>query len=134
MDKPITDKSQLRKFGFILSFGMIGIFGVLIPFLKDHLTPSWPYAIGIVILIPTLIQPLWLKAIYTPWMKLGAMLGWFNTRVLLGILFFFLITPMGILMRLGKKDPMQRSFDKNKQSYRILPHPERNSQHMEKPY
>jgi len=134
MDKPIADKSQLRKFGFILSFGMIGIFGVLIPFLKDHLMPSWPYAIGIVILIPTLIQPLWLKAIYTPWMKLGAILGWFNTRVLLGILFFFLITPMGIIMRLWKKDPMQRSFDKNKQSYRILSHPERNSQHMEKPY
>lgn len=134
MDHPVADKSQLRKFGLILSFGLIGIFGLLIPLMREHLTPTWPYAMGIIILIPTLIQPLWLKVIYTPWMKLGAILGWFNTRVLLGILFFALITPMGILMRLRKKDPMQRTFDKEKRSYRIISNAERNPQHMEKPY
>lgn len=134
MDTPVADKSQLRKFGFILSLGLIGIFGMLLPLIKSHVTPSWPFMIGTLILIPTLIQPLWLKSIYMPWMKLGSMLGWFNTRLLLGILFFGLITPMGILMRFRKQDPMQRSFDKNKSSYRIISHSERNSQHMEKPY
>lgn len=132
--EPLVDKSQLRKFGLILSFGLIGLFGVGLPHLKAHPIPSWPYILGGIILIPTLIQPLWLKVIYGPWMKLGAILGWFNTRLILGILFFVLVTPMGIIMRLRKKDPMQRSFDKNLNSYRKDACKTRPSEHMEKPY
>ena len=124
---------ELRKFGFILSFLFMGLFGFLFPFLGDKNLPSWPFILSICILIPTLIQPTWLKIIHTPWMKLGHILGWMNTRILLGIIFFLLITPMGIIMRCRGKDPMQRTYDKSRTSYRKICQSQP-PQHMEKPF
>ncbi len=133
MEKITVDRTQLRKFGFILAFGLMGIFGFLFPFLKENALPLWPFAIGGIVLIPTLIAPLWLKAIFIPWMKIGNVLGWINTRIILGIIFYGLVTPMGIVMRLLGKDPMYRRYDKALASYRkkSIQQP---PQHMEKPF
>jgi hypothetical protein len=52
-------------------------------------------------------------------MALGAILGWVNTRIILGVVFFGLITPMGIALRLAGRDPMQRALDANATTYRV---------------
>ncbi|MFI4937116.1 MAG: SxtJ family membrane protein [Candidatus Berkiellales bacterium] len=77
------------------------------------------------------IQPL--KMIYDLWMKLGHVLGWINTRIILGIIFFTLITPMGVMMRIFKKEILQLKINKLAPSYRkkVLA---QSIQHMEKPY
>jgi len=66
-------------------------------------------------------------------MAVGHALGWINTRIILGILFFVLFSPIGITMKLFGKDPMARKFDKKKESYRIPCSP-KNIALMEKPY
>ncbi len=128
-----VDNTQLRKFGFILSGGLIILFGLLFPLLKDNPLPMWPYAIGISLLIPAFIKPQWLNLLYQPWMKLGHVLGWINTRIILGIIFYFLITPMGLIMRLCGKDPMCRAYQKDATTYRTLSAPKA-PHHMEKPF
>lgn len=129
----MNDIKQLRKFGFILIAG-ISFLGAGLPFLRHHAAPLWPLAISGVLLVPTLLQPRWLNAIYHPWMKLGHVLGWINTRIILGLLYFVLITPMGILMRLLGKDPMDRGFDKSLASYRKTIATTSDPKHMEKPF
>lgn len=119
------DRTELRKFGLILGGGGLVLFGIF--------NAWWLCIASCVILISTFIQPLWLKIIYTPWMKIGNLLGWINTRILLGIVFFLIITPMGIMMRLLGKDPMQRCFEKKALSYRKIIIPQ-SPKHMEKPY
>ena len=52
-------------------------------------------------------------------MRFGLVLGWVNSRIILGIIFYGLVLPMGALMRLFKTDPMQRQFQKKLDSYRI---------------
>jgi len=127
------DSKQLRKFGLTMAMILIAFFGLSFPFLTGKNIPLWPFAVSAPILISVLLYPRCLNIIYIPWMKLGSILGWINTRMILGIIFFLLITPMGMIMRLRGKDPLQRCYDKNIDSYRkisIVSPP----QHMEKPY
>lgn len=133
MENTTVDKTQLRKFGLVLALGLIAIFGLLFPLLKERALPQWPYIIGAILLIPTCVQPMWLKIIYNPWMKLGHILGFINTRIILGFIFFGMITPMGLVMRLMGKDPMYRKYDKNLKSYRTISKAQ-DKEHMERPF
>jgi hypothetical protein len=75
---------------------------------------------------------MWLKIIYTPWMKFGHILGFINTRIILGFIFFVMITPMGLVMRLMGKDPMCRKLD-GSASYRKIS-ASQTKEHMERPF
>ncbi|MBS0286857.1 MAG: sxtJ [Proteobacteria bacterium] len=129
----IIDNTQLKKFGIVLIIGLVAIFGLLFPFLKDHPLPLWPYVTASILLVPTLFKPQYLNFIYKPWMKLGHYLGWINTRIILGVIFYVLITPMGLFMRLFGKDPMDRGYLNNVDSYRKKSTQQPPS-HMEKPF
>ncbi|HRE31711.1 MAG TPA: SxtJ family membrane protein [Candidatus Berkiella sp.] len=124
---------ELRKFGLTLASVFIGAFGLLLPLLMHKPIPSWPWIIGIVVLIPTMTKPVWLKAIYHPWMKVGHLLGWINTRIILGIIFFLLITPIGLIRRALGKDSLGLQFDKELKTYRKQVTAQ-SIQHMEKPF
>jgi len=58
-----------------------------------------------------------LKLLYSWWMKLAALLAWINTRLILTVLFFLVFTPVGIILRLLKNDPLERRFEKGSLSY-----------------
>lgn len=125
--------NELRKFGLTLTSVFIGAFGLLFPLLLQKPIPAWPFIIGTVILIPTMTKPAMLKLIYNPWMKIGHILGWINTRILLGVIFFVLITPTGLIRRLLGKDTLGLQFDKKAATYRkYVSH--QSIQHMEKPF
>ncbi|MCE5270112.1 SxtJ family membrane protein, partial [bacterium] len=53
------------------------------------------------------------------WMKLAHALGWFNTRLLLILVFYLVLTPVGLLMRLFGKRPLSLGWDKDAPSYWI---------------
>ena len=52
-------------------------------------------------------------------MRIGGILGWINTRIILGILFFVLLTPIGWLQRMRGKLNYKTGFDKNTSTYKI---------------
>lgn len=54
------------------------------------------------ILTPTTLAP-----VYRWWMRLAEILGWINTRIILVIIFFLMVTPLGLLMRLLRRNPLQ---------------------------
>lgn len=47
------------------------------------------------------------------WFKIGHVLGWINSKLILGVIYFFLLTPLSFLYRLGKKDPLSLKAPKN---------------------
>jgi hypothetical protein len=53
-------------------------------------------------------------------MTVGEVLGWINTRIILGGIFYLLFTPLGLCMRLRGKDPMRRTFSPEAESYRVV--------------
>jgi hypothetical protein len=50
-------------------------------------------------------------------MKFAFVLGWINTRILLGIFFYLILTPIGLIMRISGKDLIDQKIDKGAKSY-----------------
>lgn len=119
-DSKSTDKKELRSFGLIMA-GMIAlIFGLIIPWLWNIVLPLWPWIVSSIFLISAIAAPAVLRPVFIVWMKVGHVLGWINTRLLLGIVFYLVIAPTGIVLKLLGKDPLKRKYDKNGMSYRIV--------------
>ena len=112
-------KKELREFGLIFGLGITLLFGLFFPWLAEKAIPIWPPAIALVFASIALILPIILKPFHWLWMKIGIVLGWINTRIILTIIFFVVLFPIGLIMRLFS-DPMARNFDEKTYSYRIL--------------
>lgn len=67
------------------------------------------------------------------WLRLGLLLGAVNNRIILAVVFYGLLTPMGLLLRWRGNDPLRRRFEAAAASYR-LPSRDRPGAHMAKPY
>ena len=123
-----NESSQIRSFSLIVG-GVFGILGVW-PFLVHGLNfRFWALVIAVGLIVPGLIYPKVLTPIYKGWMTLGGALGWFNTRLLLAIGFFLVITPIGKVMQLLGKRPLYLKFDASRGSYREI-RPVRDGGHM----
>jgi hypothetical protein len=130
--KKLTIK-ELREFGFLTGGIIAGLFGLILPLIKGHSLPMIPWIIAISLAGFALFLPKSLDPVYRIWMKIGLALGWVNSRIILSIVFFIILTPMALIMKLLKRDTMARSFDFQAETYRISStiHP---SNGMEKPY
>jgi len=127
------NEKELQKFGLVTGGIVAGLFGLFLPWVFNHALPIWPWIITAVLVIWALILPATLAPVYKTWMRIGMALGWFNTRLILGILFFLIFTPIGLIMRLFSYDPMHRKIDENIDTYRISLS-EKHPDDMEKPF
>ena len=117
---PTLDDKGLRKFGLTTGAIIVVLFAAFFPWLFDAATmPIWPWVLAGLLWVPALLMPGALRPVYTTWMKIGNTIGWVNTRIILGVLFYAVVLPMGLIMRLFGKDPMSRKYDKSALSYRI---------------
>ena len=119
---------DLRQFGLLVGgvFSMIGAWPVVF---RGESPRLWAIILGGVLIILGAIVPQSLKQIHAGWMKLGHVLGAINTRIILGVIYYGLITPMGVVMRLMGKDSMHRAFRQDAATYRVVRAP-RPRQHM----
>lgn len=126
-------KKELRNFGFVTAGLTPVFFGLLIPWLFAGHFPRWPWIAAGVLTTWAAVLPASLKPLYVVWMSIGQVLGWINTRIILSILFYLVILPVGLVMRLAGHDPMARSVNREQRSYRVASTvPPKN--HVERPY
>lgn len=94
-----------------------------------------PMIFGIGVLIGVLAQffPRLLRFPYILWMMFAAVLGWVNTRVILGIIFFGMFTPVALFFRMIGKDPLARKFSA-KETYRETVPTEEEGSTMKDPF
>lgn len=116
---PRADYAQLRRFGLIVGgiFGAIGIWPAVV---RGQSARLWMVGLAIALVVPALLAPRVLAPAHRAWMALGDALGWINTRLVLGLIFFGVVTPTGLVLRLIGRDPMRRAFESNAVSYRVL--------------
>jgi hypothetical protein len=79
---------------------------------------AWLLGLGAILIVPALVFPAVLRGPYRAWMAVGRLLGWINSRIILSVFFFAILTPIGLLFRLLGKDPMRRRYDPEAVSYR----------------
>lgn len=115
MDKLKFKKKELRKFAMILGFAFLVLFFITLLKHKVGFTPF--IIISVFIFTLALFIPSFLKPIYFIWMRFAHILGWINTRLLLFIVFFLIFTPIGLIMKLLKIDPLQSRIQKSTSTY-----------------
>lgn len=122
-DIPVLDKQGLRNFGYVTGAILIGLFGLLLPWLREHAFPWWPWAVAGVLAVWATLAPMSLQPVYKVWMTIGAVLGWINTRIILGLVYYVIFTPIGFCLRRLSRDPMARRLDRAAKTYRIVSKP-----------
>ncbi len=100
---------------FLIIPGLIGLYYV---FWKGSAAGYVWIVAGVVLAATRVITPLF-KAIYGLWLGFSVVLGYFVSRALITIIFFLVLTPTGLIMRLVGKDPMDRKWDPAAKSYWI---------------
>lgn len=131
IDDQVSDV-ELRKFGLLTSALLILFFVLLIPWIWDLSYPLWPWIVGAILSTAALARPGSLRPVFRVWMRFAEVLGWINTRIILGLIFYVLFVPFGLVMRLFK-DPMNRKMDQDSDSYRAKSNSPR-SENLERPF
>ena len=108
--------SSNRSFGlvFFFVFLLIGIW----PILNGEEIRKWSLIISIAFLILGLLNSKILTPFNKAWFKFGIFLGNFISPVVMGVVYFFVVTPTGLIMRLFKKDLINLKKN-NKNTYWI---------------
>ena len=116
-----SGKKELREFGVTIGivFGLLGAFfwwrG------KEHY--FYFLTVSSVLIVCGLLIPIVLKPLQKVWMALAIVIGSVMTKVILCVLFYFILTPLGLTAKLLGKQFLDLQIDKTKKShwnYRII--------------
>ena len=108
--------SSNRSFGIV--FFIVFLLIALYPLLKDNDLRIWSLVISFIFLALGLLNSKILTPLNRLWFKFGLLLGKFISPLIMGIIFFVVVTPIGIIMRLLKKDLLNLKYNK-KETYWI---------------
>ena len=130
--RPVATLREIRSFGLVFSLLFVLIFAGLMPWLLNQSISVWPFVVSTVTALLALLAPSALRPLHSLFIKLGTVLGFINTRILLFIIFFGLFLPVSIIMWLVRRDILGRK-PSTVDSYRKPSQP-RPRDHFERPY
>ena len=104
--------SSNRSFGivFFIVFLLIGFY----QYINDGSLFIWSLIVSLIFLILGLLNSKILTPLNKIWFKFGLFLGKIISPIIMGIIFFFFVLPIGLIMRLFGKDVLNLKFDSNK--------------------
>ncbi len=132
-DIPELDKDGLRKFALVTGSIIAILFGLLLPFLFNLNYPLWPWYLACLLGLWGLIAPVSIRGLYRQWMRFGLLLNKITTPIIMGLVFYGVITPTAMIMKLIGRDPMHRTLNDGLSTYR-LPSRKNDKSHIEKPF
>ena len=130
---PELNQKGLRDFGLLFGSIILVLFGLFLPWVFNFGYPLWPWIFTAGMFAWAIVAPNTLRGFYRGWMRFGLLINKITTPIIMGLVFFAAITPMAMIMKLMRFDPMSRKLDKATESYR-KPSLKRNKLHIEKPF
>ena len=109
--------SSNRSFGLV--FFIVFLIVSLWPLTYGEPIRIWLVIISMVFLILGLMNSKLLTPLNKLWFKFGMILGAIVSPVVLGVVFFLVVTPIGLIMKIMGKDLLNKKYDKKKRSYWI---------------
>ena len=106
------NKSTNRSFGivFFIVFLIIAIY----PILNEGDVRFWSLIISLIFLILGILNSKFLTPLNKIWFKFGIILGKFFSPLIMALIFFLVVTPIGLVLRLIGKDVLNLKFNNNK--------------------
>lgn len=105
--------------GFGLVFAAVFTLIALVPLVDGQAVRWWALAVAAVFLVVGLAAPTVLRPLNLLWFKFGLLLYKVVNPLVMALLYYVTIVPIGLLMRLCGKDPLNRTFDPKAESYWI---------------
>ncbi|MES2792212.1 MAG: SxtJ family membrane protein [Planctomycetota bacterium] len=115
-------KKELRQFAGI----WFPLACAMLCFIAYKATGSWLWpallgSVGAVLAVIAFVKPVVAQRLFVGWMIAAYPIGWTISHILMGLIYYLLITPMGLIMRCCGRDAMGRKFDPSRDSYWV-PH------------
>ena len=111
----MDDKIKLgsnRSFGIV--FFVVFLLIALYPLIFNGEIRIWPLIVSLIFLVLGLINSKFLNPLNKLWFKFGLFLGKIITPIIMGIIFFLVVTPIGLIMKVLRKDLLNLRYNKNK--------------------
>lgn len=115
MDLDITDKREQRKFGVVMAVAIVVVGGIRY-LIAGHFS-IWFVYVAIPFLVLGIVAPKALQPIFWAWMRLALILNFIITTLILTLAFFLIMVPTRLILALVGKDPLNRKFDPNAETY-----------------
>ena len=113
--------SSDRSFGFV--FTVVFLLITVWPYYDGGAPNFWAAGTGSLFLMTALLRPVLLAPLNRLWTRFGLLLNKVTSPIILGLLFFGVMLPISLLMRLFGKRPLQLSYDQKTSSYWIVREP-----------
>ena len=109
--------SSNRSFGLL--FFVVFLIVSLWPLTHEGSIRIWSVIISVIFLILGLLNSKFLTPLNLLWFKLGMILGAIVSPIVMGIVFFLVVTPIGLLLSIMGKDVLNKKYNKKKETYWI---------------
>ncbi|MBI4367843.1 MAG: hypothetical protein HY588_00450 [Candidatus Omnitrophica bacterium] len=110
-----AEPKTVRKFGFILA-GILFVLGAIALF-RGHQQYWIEWPLGVIIWALALAAGAPLKYLYRAWMLAAEGISWVLLRLILGIFYYFILSPVGLMMRVFRKDLLDQKIERRAPSY-----------------
>lgn len=116
-DEEVVKTSSDRSFGLVFAgfFSLLGVFSLLG---GGHRWPYW-FAVAVAFVVLAFAAPRILAPLNRLWTKFGLLLHMIVSPLILGLLYYVFITPVGFLMRMSGTDPLRLRYEPEAESYWI---------------
>jgi hypothetical protein len=116
---------ELRQFAGIWFPAFFALVGGMIWYFSGTLPTTIKVIWGVVLVISVIgvLKPAWMRPLFIAWMGLAFPIGWTMLHLLLAVIFYVLMTPIGMVMRLFGRDAMERRFDRSAPTYWVAHNP-----------
>ena len=101
-----------KSFGLV--FFVVFLLISLYPLLNDENIRLWSLIVSIIFLVLGILNSVLLSPLNKLWFKFGILLGKIISPIIMGIIFFLVVTPIGLIMRLLGKDVLNLKYNKSK--------------------
>jgi len=107
--------SSNRNFGLVFFF--IFLIVSIWPLIHDESPRIWSAIISLTFLILVMTRSKLLTPLNLLWAKFGIILGSIIAPIVMGVVFFLVVTPIGLVMKIAGKDLLSTKYDKKKETY-----------------
>ena len=111
----MRQKSSEKSFGIL--FGIVFIIIALWPLISSGNIRFWALVVSIIFFLIAFVKPKIFKPFNKIWIKFGEILGIVIAPIVMGVVYFFVLTPTSLLVRIFGKDLLSLKLSKSLKSY-----------------
>ncbi len=110
-------KRELRQFGVIWSVFFSGVAGLIWYRKGDFELAAWIWAAAIAAALVGFLWTPFMRLLFVGMSTLAYPIGWVISHLILASIYYFVLTPIGLILRIMRRDPLERRIDRTARSY-----------------